>query len=67
MPKVLIADKLSPAELKSAQEAAVLAYSLATSTISILLQLVLGFACIRRATALGMAEVPPEETTRKTT
>ncbi len=35
------------------QRAMVLAYSLATVGISLLLQFVLGFACIRRATALG--------------
>jgi hypothetical protein len=40
----------------SAQQAAVFAYTMATSGISILLQLVLGFSFLRRATALGLPD-----------
>lgn len=36
------------------QEASVMAYSLSTAGISILLQLALGFACLRRGTELGL-------------
>jgi hypothetical protein len=43
-----------------AQKAAVMAYSLSTSGISIILQLIMGFACLPRATTLGLSsEVPP--------
>lgn len=43
------------------QKAAVMAYSLSTSGISIILQLILGFACLRRGTRLvGAVEVPQE-------
>jgi hypothetical protein len=37
-----------------AQKAAVIAYSLGTSGVSIALQLVMGVACLRRATAIGL-------------
>jgi hypothetical protein len=37
---------------RAEQKAAVMAYSLSTSGVSIILQLILGFACLRRGTAL---------------
>jgi hypothetical protein len=40
---------------------AVIAYSLSTSVVSMLLQLGLGLACIRRATRLGLPHEAPEE------
>jgi hypothetical protein len=47
-------------DAKAAQGGAVMAYTLATSGISIVLQLVLGFACLRRATAIGLSTHTPE-------
>ncbi len=44
----------------AAQKAAVMAYSLATSGISIVLQLVLGLVCLRWATARGLKPQPME-------
>jgi hypothetical protein len=44
----------------AAQKAAVIAYSLATSGISIVLQLVLGLICLRWATARGLKPQPVE-------
>jgi hypothetical protein len=44
----------------AAQKAAVIAYSLATSGISIVLQLVLGMVCLRWATARGLKPQPVE-------
>jgi hypothetical protein len=44
----------------AAQKAAVIAYSLATSGISIVLQLVLGLVCLRWATARGLKPQPVE-------
>jgi hypothetical protein len=43
------------ADVAAAQKAAVIAYSLSTSGISIILQLILGFACLRRGAALGIS------------
>jgi hypothetical protein len=40
---------------EEARKAQVFAYTLAVSGISIILQLVLGFACLRRATAIGLS------------
>lgn len=45
-------------DVVSAQKAAVIAYSLATSGISIVLQLVLGLVCLRWATARGLKPQP---------
>jgi hypothetical protein len=47
------------ANVEAARKAAVMAYSLGTSTISILLQLVLGFAFLRRGVALGLGTAEP--------
>ncbi|MGZ3425939.1 MAG: hypothetical protein ACXVCV_04775 [Polyangia bacterium] len=44
----------------AAQKAAVIAYSLATSGMSIVLQLVLGLVCLRWATARGLKPQPVE-------
>lgn len=52
---------VDPVQMHKIQKAAVIAYSLATSGISILLQLVLGFACLRKGTALGLETKPPEQ------
>lgn len=43
-------------DVAAAQKAIVIAYSLSTSGISIILQLILGFACLRRGSALGISE-----------
>jgi hypothetical protein len=48
------------ADPAAAQKAAVIAYSLATSGISIVLQLVLGLVCLRWATARGLKPQPVE-------
>jgi hypothetical protein len=48
------------ADAHAAQKAAVIAYSLATSGISIVLQLVLGLVCLRWATARGLKPQPVE-------
>lgn len=48
------------ADPHAAQKAAVIAYSLATSGISIVLQLVLGLICLRWATARGLKPQPVE-------
>jgi hypothetical protein len=42
-------------DVAGAQKAAVIAYSMGTSGISIVLQLVLGFLALRRATSIGLA------------
>jgi hypothetical protein len=42
-------------DVAGAQKAAVIAYSLGTSGVSIFLQLVIGLACLRRGIALGLA------------
>ncbi len=47
-------------DVVAAQKAAVIAYSLATSGISIVLQLVLGLVCLRWATARGLKPEPVE-------
>jgi hypothetical protein len=47
-------------DVHAAQKAAVIAYSLATSGISIVLQLVLGLVCLRWATARGLKPQPVE-------
>jgi len=53
-------------DVTAAQEAAVMAYSLSTSGISIILQLILGFACLRRATSLGLSsEIQKGDTERE--
>lgn len=44
-------------DVAAAQKAAVIAYSLGTSGISIGLQLVMGFASLRRATAIGVQPI----------
>ncbi len=49
------------ADVAGAQKAAVLAYSLGTSGISILLQLALGLACLARGTALTLAAGKSDE------
>ncbi|MGZ3405101.1 MAG: hypothetical protein ACXVAN_01570 [Polyangia bacterium] len=48
------------ADPHAAQKAAVIAYSLATSGMSIVLQLVLGLVCLRWATARGLKPQPVE-------
>ncbi len=53
-------------DVAGAQKAAVMAYSLGTSGVSILSQIVLGLACLKRGAALGMGpavevEVSPPE------
>jgi len=52
-------------DVAATQRATVMAYSLSTSGISIVLQLALGFACLRKATRLGISthetEAPVEE------
>jgi hypothetical protein len=50
---VVPAGAANPAAL---QKAAVIAYSLSTCGVSIVLQLCIGFACLRRGVALGMPE-----------
>ncbi|HEY2747371.1 MAG TPA: hypothetical protein VGL86_22265 [Polyangia bacterium] len=47
-------------DVHAAQKAAVMAYSLATSGISIVLQLLLGLVCLRWATARGLKPQPVE-------
>jgi hypothetical protein len=47
-------------DVAAAQRAAVLAYSFATSCVSILLQIVLGLSCLRKATSLGLAATEAE-------
>jgi hypothetical protein len=55
------ADVVDPAKIKELQVAGVTAYSLATSGVSIILQLCLGLLCVRRGTQLGLApEGEPE-------
>jgi hypothetical protein len=51
----------SAANPAAAREAAVIAYSLATSGISIVLQLLLGLACLPKATAIGLDTEAAEE------
>lgn len=48
------------ADPEAARKAAVMAYSLATSGISIVLQLALGLICLRWATARGLKPQPVE-------
>jgi hypothetical protein len=57
-PYVLVA--AGTADPHAAQKAAVIAYSLATSGMSIVLQLVLGLVCLRWATARGLKPQPVE-------
>jgi hypothetical protein len=57
-PYVIVAP--GTADPVAAQKAAVIAYSLATSGISIVLQLVLGLVCLRWATARGLKPEPVE-------
>jgi hypothetical protein len=45
-------------DVAGAQKAAVIAYSLGTSGISIVLQLILGFVALRRATSIGLSPEP---------
>jgi hypothetical protein len=52
--------KTGTANPEAARKAAVMAYSLATSGISIVLQLVLGLLCLRWATARGLKPEPME-------
>jgi len=59
-----------PKLIAAAQHASVVAYSVATSTVSIILQLGLGLMFLRRGTALGLSthpeelpEPPPEKST----
>jgi hypothetical protein len=52
--------KTGAANPEAARKAAVMAYSLATSGISIVLQLVLGLLCLRWATARGLKPEPIE-------
>lgn len=52
--------KTGTANPEAARKAAVIAYSLATSGISIVLQLVLGLVCLRWATARGLKPEPIE-------
>jgi hypothetical protein len=47
-------------DVHAAQKAAVIAYSLATSGISIVLQMILGLVCLRWATARGLKPQPVE-------
>lgn len=51
----VVPDVTQPTLLVEAQRAAVTAYSLASSGIGILLQVVLGLACLRRGTQLGLS------------
>jgi len=51
------ADVVDPKQVHDLQVAGVTAYSLATSGVSILLQLCLGLLCVRRGTQLGLAPV----------
>jgi hypothetical protein len=57
------ADVVDPKQIAEIQVAGVTAYSLATSGISIILQVCLGLLCVRRGTQLGLAPVDEETTT----
>ncbi len=56
-----LADGTTGAEHIAAGRAAVTAYTLATSVVSLFLQLGLGLVCIGKATKLGMPREAPEE------